>query len=88
VSRSSELLKAAAGALEEGRSPLDVSFLSEHGVSLDECFDLADWLAIGARLSAWAIQNPRLARSAASGAHSAMTMDTITRVLRKLNGEG
>jgi hypothetical protein len=88
VSRQSDLLKAAADALEDGRSPLEGAFLGENEVTLDELFDLADWLAIGARLTAWAIENPRLAGAAASGAYDGMTMDTITRLLRKMNAEG
>lgn len=88
MSRQSDLLRVAADALEGGRSPLEGAFLTEHEVTLDELFDLADSLAIGARLTAWAIENPRLAGAAASGAFDAMTMDTIIRMLRKMNGEG
>lgn len=87
MSRTSELLKAAADALDDGRDPLTTPFLSDHAVTLDECYDLAEWLAVGAQLMAWAIENPRQARTAASGATDAMRMDVITRVLGKLNEE-
>jgi hypothetical protein len=87
MSRSSELLKAAADALDDGRNPLDTSFLTEHQVTLYECVDLAEWMAIGAALMAWAIENPRQARTAVAGATDAMRMDIITRVLRKLTEE-
>ena len=33
MSRTSELLKAAAGALEDHRDPFDGSFLTEHEVT-------------------------------------------------------
>lgn len=85
MSRSSELLKAAAEALDDGEDPLHHAFLSEHEVTLDECYDLAEWMAIGAALMAWALENPGQARTAVSGATDAMRMDIITRVLGKLN---
>lgn len=85
MSRSSELLKAAADALDDGRNPLANPFLSDHDVTLDECYSLAEWLAVGARLMAWAIENPRQAKTAVSGATDAMRMDVITRVLGKMN---
>lgn len=88
MSRTSELLKAAADALEDGRDPLTTPFLDEHAVTLDECYDLAEWLAVGAQLMAWAIENPGHAKTAVSGATDAMRMDIITRVLGKLNEEG
>lgn len=87
MSRSSELLKAAANALDDGRDPLTSPFLDEHAVTLDECYDLAEWLAVGAQLMAWAIENPGHAKTAVSGTTDAMRMDVITRVLRKLNEE-
>jgi hypothetical protein len=87
MSRSSELLKAAADTLDDGRDPLTTPFLGDHDVTLDECFDLAEWLALGARLMAWAIENPGHAKTAVSGATDAMRMDIIVRVLRKLNEE-
>jgi hypothetical protein len=43
-------LLEAADALDDGRSPLDHAFLSEHGVTLDEACTLAANLALGARL--------------------------------------
>jgi hypothetical protein len=88
VSRQSDLLKAAADALDDGRSPLEGAFLGDHGVTLDELFDLAERLSIGARLVAWAIENPKLAGAAASGASDAMRMDVVIGLLRKLDGEG
>lgn len=88
MSRSSELLKLAADALVDGRDPLTLPFLSDHDVTLDECYDLAEWLAVGAQLMAWVIENPRQARSAISGATDAMKMDFIIRALRKMDEEG
>jgi len=88
MTRASELLKAAADALTDGRDPLANPFLDEHAVTLDECYNLAGWLAVGAQLMAWAIENPRQAKTAVSSATDAMRMDVITRVLRRLNEEG
>jgi hypothetical protein len=85
MSRSSELLKAAADALDDGSDPFSSTFLDANRVTLDECFDLAEWLALGSRLMAWAIENPRQARTAVEGATGAMTMDKITRILQKMN---
>ena len=87
MSRSSELLKAAAEALEDGRDPLSAAFLGEYDVSLDECFDLADSLALGAHLIAWAMDNPRKAVLATQGAGDTLKMDAIARALAKLNGK-
>jgi hypothetical protein len=46
----SRLTGPAIQALEDMRSPLDGSFLREHNVTSDECFDLANELAAGLRL--------------------------------------
>ena len=50
MNRSRELLIAAVEALEQMRDPFEISFLIEHGVTLDECGDLSDQLAFGGRL--------------------------------------
>jgi hypothetical protein len=62
---SSELLRAAAEALDEGTDPLCQSFLSEHEVTFDQCMALAGQLAIGARMVARAIERPRSAEGLA-----------------------
>lgn len=51
MSRINELIDAAIVALEDGRDPLERSFLLEHGVTVTEIFDLADEMAFGLRLS-------------------------------------
>lgn len=43
--RSNELLRAAADAMEDGRDPFDTAFLSEHNVTLDECYGMGDGIA-------------------------------------------
>jgi len=53
------LLRAAADALEDGRDPLANPFLSDNDVTLDQCYSLADQLAIGARIVAAGIESPR-----------------------------
>jgi hypothetical protein len=85
MSRMSGLLKTAAGALEQGDDPLHVSFLIEHEVTLDECYDLADHLASGARIMAWVSENPRAAAKFAEAGSAGVAMDAITEALRRIN---
>ena len=59
MNRRTELLMAAADALESGENPLSGGFLSEHDVTSDECLALADQLAIGARVVARGLSSPR-----------------------------
>ncbi len=56
---SASLLRAAADALDAGQIPLMDPFLGEHDVTLDQCMSLAEQLAIGARIIAAAIENPK-----------------------------
>lgn len=88
AARMPHLLREAAAALEDGRNPLTTPFLSDHDVTLDECYDMAEWLALGAVLMAWAHENPQQAITAASGASDSLIMASITKALRRLNGEG
>jgi len=48
--RQTELLDLAAQALERGEDPFATGFLQEHQVTLDECYDISDLLAVGARM--------------------------------------
>lgn len=82
MSRMSSLLREAAGALNDGRDPLTSPFLDEHDVTLTECFDLADLLAAGAELVAWAIDNPKLAAAAIQGAK----MQTLLTLMERTAG--
>lgn len=41
------LLQATAAGLRVGEPPLGHAFLVEHDVTLDEAYNLADWLAAG-----------------------------------------
>jgi hypothetical protein len=50
MNRDREILEAAIVALEAGNDPLSRSFLVDHLVSADECFALADRLALAGRL--------------------------------------
>jgi hypothetical protein len=56
---SAELLRKAAEALEDGRIPLMNPWLAENDVTLDQCVALAEQLAIGARIVAAGIDDPR-----------------------------
>lgn len=49
MGRRTELLLTAAEALERGEDPFGDIFLSDNKVSLHECYDLSDDLALGAR---------------------------------------
>lgn len=53
------LLRLAADALDDGQIPLMNPFLSEHDVTLDQCMSMAEQLAIGARIVAAGIEDPR-----------------------------
>ena len=58
MTRHRELMEKAAEALEDGRNPLDRSFLIENHVTADECFSLADGMAAGIRLALVMIAPP------------------------------
>jgi hypothetical protein len=53
------MLRLAADALDDGRDPLTNPFLADNDVTLDQCYALAEQLAIGARIVAAGIENPR-----------------------------
>jgi hypothetical protein len=55
---TAQLLRQAADALDNGEDPFGVNFLQEHNVSLDQCFSMAEQLAVGARMVAKAMDNP------------------------------
>jgi len=59
MNRRTELLEAAASALEAGEDPFGGSWLGEHEVTSDECRALANQLAIGARVVAAGLDTPR-----------------------------
>jgi hypothetical protein len=84
VSRSSKLLRAAADALENGVDPFSAGFLSEHDVTFDEVSDLADRMAIGAQVTAWAIENPRRAMRIVQAGLLGARADVINEALTKL----
>jgi len=85
MTRMTDLLKNAADALDEGEDPLALSFLSEHDVTLDECYDMAFKLAAGARLIAWATEHPREAAKFIEAGLAGMAMDAITRAMAVVN---
>jgi hypothetical protein len=87
MSRSSELLKAAAAALEDGNDPFARSFLVEHDVTFDECMDMADSLALGATLIAWAMEHPKEAVAAARGAGTGLKHHAFMRAMDRLNAK-
>lgn len=74
--RPFDLLREAAKWLDEGRDPLHESFLIEHNVTLDEAYDLAEHLAIGARLYLHEVQQLGL-----GGLHAQIAGDRIVRAM-------
>ena len=56
---TAQMLRLAADALDDGRDPLTNPFLADNDVTLDQCYALAEQLAIGARIVAAGIENPR-----------------------------
>jgi hypothetical protein len=67
---TAQLLKAAAETLNEGGNPFSSTWLGERDVTFDQCMTLAEQLAIGARMVAKAIEQPR----SALGLEYAMTI--------------
>jgi hypothetical protein len=57
--RSAELLILAADALDDHTSPFCDEFLTKHEVTFDQCMSLSEQLAIGARIMAHGVENPR-----------------------------
>ena len=55
MASSVQLLKLAAEALDNGEDPFSGAFLREHDVSSGQCIDLAQHLAMGARIMARAL---------------------------------
>jgi hypothetical protein len=71
---TAQLLRKAAAALDEGNDPFAGLFLTENDVTFDQCMTLAENLAVGARMVASAIENPR----SECGAAWAMTLARST----------
>jgi hypothetical protein len=85
MSRSSELLKLAAEALDNGDDPFHESFLCGNEVTLDECFALAGQLALGAQVMAWAIENPKKAAAIVRGGMNTLNLEMVTDLMAKIN---
>jgi len=61
MASTTELLRLTANGLDRGETPLNETFLSEHQVTLDQAMTLAEQLAIGARIVAYAMDHPQSA---------------------------
>lgn len=72
MSRSREIIEAAVAALESGSDPFARSFLLEHEVSLDEVSDLADRLALAARIYLLLVDDLRADRAKAAASVALM----------------
>lgn len=82
--RMAELLNAAADVLDNGEHPFCDEFLSEREVTLDECFDMAELMACGARVIAWAVASPRDAAAFLASGSAGMALSAITEALGKI----
>jgi hypothetical protein len=87
TNRTTSLLRAAAEALEDGRDPLANPFLADNEVTLHEAYTLADQLATGARIFAWAIEHPAQARGALDGAHVSAAYEALNQALATMTAE-
>jgi hypothetical protein len=56
--KTAALLRAAADALDAGEDPFSTAFLTANDVTFDQCMNLAQQLAIGARIVARGITQP------------------------------
>lgn len=83
MSRATELLKAAAVALEDGNDPFHTNWLADNDVTFNECMDLSESLAIGARLLAWVIEHPHEASAALNGAQMATAHRLLIKALAR-----
>lgn len=83
--RQAELLRAAADGLDNGEHPFCDEFLSGHQVTLDECFDMAGLMAAGARIVAWAAENPRDAAAFLASGSAGMALNAVTEALTRIN---
>jgi hypothetical protein len=81
MSRMPDLLRKAADALDDGQIPLMNPFLADNDVTFTECMDMADLMAVGARVVAWALDNPRHAAAAFQGAR----MEQVADLLKLMN---
>jgi len=84
MSRMTDLVKAAADALDDGQDPFHGAFLLDNGVTLDECFTLSELLAVGARLVAFGLENPTLMLAAMNGAQMATAYQNLNDALGKM----
>lgn len=85
MSRQAELLRKAADALDDGQIPLMNPFLADNDVTFDECMDMAGLMAEGARLIAWAMDNPKAAAAVVQGAGLGLKHHAFMVAMEKLN---
>lgn len=78
-----EILAAAADAMESGVDPFDTAFLVVNRVSVDESYVMGDLLALGARLVAFGLEHPDVARGALNSVHSAPACGALNDALMK-----
>ena len=82
MSRATDLLRKAADALDDGRDPLTLPFLSDNDVTLDECYEMAENLASGALILSWVMDNPQKASTMLRGGLDEMKLQALIGVLR------
>jgi hypothetical protein len=85
VSRRADLLRAAADGLDDANHPFCDEFLSGNKVTFDECFEMAEDMAAGARVLAWAIDNPRDAAAFLASGSAGMALNAVTEALARIS---
>ena len=85
MSRATQILKDAADALEEGTDPFNPAWLAEHDVTFEECMNLGEELAMGARLLAWALDHPAEARAILNAGNTGLRTHYFMRAMEKIN---
>lgn len=80
-----DLVSAAADAMEAGCDPFHTSFLTDHDVTFDECMTLSEILAVGARLVAFGIENPTVMLGALNGAQMAAAYQQLSAALDRVH---
>lgn len=86
--RRADLLRKAADGLDQGDQPFCDAFLGANEVTLDECYDLAEEMASGARIMAWAMENPKDAAAFLASGSAGMALNAITEALSKISLDG
>jgi hypothetical protein len=84
--RMVQLLDAAADTLDDYRDPFHESFLVEHGVVGNEVLELSTLIAMGARVMAFALDDPGALSAALDAALASTAGDAVMERLDRMLG--